>query len=824
MIHLITPHSLERTGIPLRINSMSLDMKERESTASLTLDDREGISNKQITGMWFYDDEDPGAGMVWRARSLSESLHTKTPVVQLEHIISTLKDTIIFDEVTPATITGDKNAKTVSAKAAINYILNRQETKDWKLYSFDPSYEEISQGYSFEGDTLYDALVTVCSTLEGCWWQYDTNHYPFRLYILNHTTMPWADTMLRAGRNMRTISVTTDKSGMYTRFWPVGKDDLHLTSSPNYKNDYILSSKASTYGVIDHTETDATLETASDLAAFARARLRKHSAPVVKIEVEGLELQKATMTPEDKIVLGGLCEIVIGETGKKYEEKIIGKSYPDKMNTPEIVKITLSNQQDDVAKIIAQEKKKTAKGSRVQARQSKQTREILYNTVKEVRVDGPTGNNYKLQYKLVKDVDWQDAGTFSRAVTSWVVSAADGTITVTAKPQNQPKDIKVRAGTATRSGKTYTGQIQYSGDNGKNWADAGARYSVDASAIYKNGWAAARGSVDEKTYTYNGKQYAYFPTASVAAADRLSWIYVAKPSATVDGGIDDNNRLRYYVTSGQNTAYIRYGSAVGYVVAEVQHNQYSNGWGAARSSVTGKTYTYNGVVYEYFPTESVAAANRLDWIYVAKPSATVDGGIDDNNRQRYYVTSGNNTAYIRFGSQNGNVVAQIDHNKYDTGWGEALDAITGRTYTYGGKTYEYNPTSGVASADRLDWFYVAKPNATPGSRTINDNNRLRYILTTTNGYARIHYSSTGGAVVAEQELPKPSASNILMYPNGVSEIIRSTSAPSDSTALSSLATILKQAYRNDGGTGQYVRWKATIDGGTGAKWFYVNMG
>ena len=485
MIHLITPHSMERTGIPLRINSMSLDLKERESTASLTLDDREGISNKQITGMWFYDDEDPGAGMVWRARSLSESLHTKTPVIQLEHIISTLKDTIIFDEVTPATITGDKNAKTVSAKAAINYILNRQETKDWKLYSFDPSYEEISQGYSFEGDTLYDALVTVCSTLEGCWWQYDTNHYPFRLYILNHTTMPWADTMLRAGRNMRTISVTTDKSGMYTRFWPVGKDDLHLTSSPNYKNDYILSSKASTYGVIDHTETDSTLETVSDLAAFARARLRKHSAPVVKIEVEGLELQKATMTPEDKIVLGGLCEIVIGETGTKYEEKIIGKSYPDKMNTPEIVKITLSNQQDDVAKIIAQEKKKTAKGSRVQARQSKQTREILYNTVKEIRIDGPTGNNYKLQYKLVKDVDWQDAGTFSRAVTSWGVTTSGDAVKVTAKPQDQYKLVNLRAAGGALSGGTYSGYIQYSADGGKNWANTNVKYTVDALAIMR---------------------------------------------------------------------------------------------------------------------------------------------------------------------------------------------------------------------------------------------------------------------------------------------------------------------------------------------------
>ena len=686
MIHMINPHSMDKTGIPLRITGMSLDMKERESTASLTLDDREGISNKQITGMWFYDDQDPGAGMVWRARSMTESLHTKTPVVQLEHIICTLKDTILFDEVTPATITGNKNATTVSAKQAMQYILDKQETKDWKLYSFDPSYDDVSQGYSFEGDTLYDALVTVSSTLEGCWWQFDTKHYPFRLYILNHTTLPWTDTMLRAGRNLRTISVTTDKSGMYTRFWPVGKDDLHLTSSKKYKNDYILSSKANTYGVIDHTETDASIETASDLAAFARARLRKHHTPVVKIEVEGLELADATMTPEDRIILGGLCEIVIGETGQKYTEKIIEKSYPDKMNTPELVKITLSNKQDDVAKIIAQEKKKQAKSSRVQARQSKQTREILYNTVKEVKVDGPDKNNkYKLQFKLVKDVDWQDGETFSRAVTGWGVSAAGGTITVTAKPQGQSKKVQVKAGTASRSGSVFTAPIQMSED-GKTWKDTGAApLTVNASDLYKDGW---RDAYQKVVWPEEGT---------------TMWLTIKAPAAY--GARPDQQSVDYRVAVDDSYAYIKMGAG-NLVMARTTNSAYGHGWAAA----------YGRVVWPS-PATGVSMTVKAPAGYGSTP---------DQQSVDYRVTVDDNYAYIKLGAGD-DTMARVKNSAYGHGWDAAKAKVKW-------------PSSGTTQTMTVK--APASYGSTPQQQSVD------YCVTCDASYAYIRMGTTQGEVMA----------------------------------------------------------------------------
>ena len=61
--------------------------------------------------------------------------------------------------------------------------------------------------------------------------------------------------------------------------------------------------------------------------------------------------------------------------------------------------------------------------------------------IKEVRISDPTSNTYKLQYKQFNQKTWQDAGSFSRAVSSWSVAGANGKITVTASPQSQSKEV-----------------------------------------------------------------------------------------------------------------------------------------------------------------------------------------------------------------------------------------------------------------------------------------------------------------------------------------------------------------------------------------------
>ena len=117
---LLDGHSLTaKTAVP--IVRMGLQLKERESTATMTPACMDGIGFNS----WMRDDRDPGSGIVWRVRSIQHTYNTDTPQVQLEHVISVLKDKIMFGEITAATITGTTGATTCTAKQAIQYIIGQ---------------------------------------------------------------------------------------------------------------------------------------------------------------------------------------------------------------------------------------------------------------------------------------------------------------------------------------------------------------------------------------------------------------------------------------------------------------------------------------------------------------------------------------------------------------------------------------------------------------------------------------------------------------------------------------------------------------------------
>lgn len=73
----------------------------------------------------------------------------------------------------------------------------------------------------------------------------------------------------------------------------------------------------------------------------------------------------------------------------------------------------------------------------------------ISDPLKEVKIDGPTNNEYKLQYKKFSQSQWQDAGTFSRAVASWTLGWSGGIFSAKANPQNQIASTTITQGTAS---------------------------------------------------------------------------------------------------------------------------------------------------------------------------------------------------------------------------------------------------------------------------------------------------------------------------------------------------------------------------------------
>lgn len=354
---LLSGHSMT-TARRIMPERMSMALTERGSTAEMVPDSMDGIG----VGSWFLDNTNPGKGIVWRVRSIETAFLTRTPRIELEHVIHTLKDRILFGEVTPATITGIEGAETCSALQAVQYILARQS--DWVLGAF--GYSDANP-YKFDGNSLYDALETVTKSLKNAWWSYDLTSYPFRLNI---TPRP-ADVVceLRAGRNLESVTRRIDKSNLYTRFYPIGKDDLHIPGNFVSRNENI-------YGVIEHVEVNQGLETEAELIRWANQRLDVHAQPLDNIEINGLELADATGEPLDRLSLGRVCRVPLPEYGTTITEKITQLRYTDKIHEPEVVTITLANEQEDIEKVIADAIKEGAGpsggGGRAAARQDKE--------------------------------------------------------------------------------------------------------------------------------------------------------------------------------------------------------------------------------------------------------------------------------------------------------------------------------------------------------------------------------------------------------------------------------------------------------------------
>jgi len=325
--------------------TFQLQLGEKDSQATLTV----GPDAPAVEiGSWMQDDTEPGKGIVWRVKSINTDYKTQTRTIGLEHIIQTLSDTVIPEEVTGEDISGSTY---VSCVHAIRFVLTLQNI--WTLGGCD---YDLSAPYEFDGDTLMDALETISGTLADCRWEYNLTSLPFKLYIRKAAT--GTDSELRAGRNLSTITKSVDKSRMYTRLYPIGNDDLRL-SGPGY-----VEKNTKQYGVICKVETNQACQTEYQLGMWAEDRLRRHCEPTVSITVTGLDLSRETGEPLDRLQIGRICRVPMPELGTTIAEKITRLQWKDKIQDPEGVTVTLANNRADVATLYKESSSSSSSNSK----------------------------------------------------------------------------------------------------------------------------------------------------------------------------------------------------------------------------------------------------------------------------------------------------------------------------------------------------------------------------------------------------------------------------------------------------------------------------
>ena len=350
-----------------RAERFALNLSERQSTATITIGpDAFTVS----VGDWLRDEDEPGAGIVWRIRSIDTDYATNTRTLQCEHMIQSLRDRIMFGTVTPGDMAGKKGAATCTAAQAITYIL--KQTPDWTVGTVGFSK---SAPYNFNGDDLLSALETVSSSLLSAWWSYDFSSYPFKLSIRPQSTEVACE--MRMDRNIRTLKRTVDRSRMFTRFYPIGKNNAHISGNYVSKNENL-------YGIVSKVETDGNKSTDAELRAWAEEKLNNHAEPIVTVTISGMELSEATGEDLDRLTLGTVCQVPLPEYDTTIADRITKLSWGDKIADKTSVTITLANQVEDVATILISLKYSVGGASRAKAKKDEEDHAWVIDTTDHV--------------------------------------------------------------------------------------------------------------------------------------------------------------------------------------------------------------------------------------------------------------------------------------------------------------------------------------------------------------------------------------------------------------------------------------------------------
>lgn len=364
---LLNGHSLTVKDV-FRPERMALNLSERQSTATVTVGPEAPVI---AVDNWLQDDTEPGKGIVWRVKMIEDQVEKGTRTIQLEHVISTLRDRVLFGEIKTQNIPGG-TANGVSAENAVKFVLSKQG--DWVLGDF--AYGSVSNPYSFNGDDLFSAMETISSSLKDCIWEYDLGRYPFRLHIRKLSDAVGSE--MRMSRNITTLKTTIDRSRMYTRMYPIGKNNLHIAGEYVSRNENL-------YGVVCKVETDQSLNTEAKLRAWALERLERHCEPLVTVTVSGLDLSEATGEELDRLVIGRECRIPLPEFGGAViTERITKLSWSDKTGEPEKVTVTLANELMDVATILKQQSAGGGRGARNDALEKEEDHAWFVDTTEKV--------------------------------------------------------------------------------------------------------------------------------------------------------------------------------------------------------------------------------------------------------------------------------------------------------------------------------------------------------------------------------------------------------------------------------------------------------
>lgn len=257
------------------------------------------------------------------------------------HALGTLLDSVLFGYHELV------NRKTIDV---INYVLNKQTTKNWVLKKC-----EFTRYFSYAWENengLADALFSIPQAFDEDYvWEWNTQVYPFELSLVRPQTEVVA--RIQEGYNMQGFEIERDPNNLVNRVYPLGSGEginqINIKSVNNGIS-YVEDKKSiEKYGLVEYVWVDQRFTIPQALKDNAINMLSKWSIPKVSWSVTAADLTKLTDDPliVDKLRKGGVAMINTNDYGS-VNLRIKKEAKNDVFGAPQNLQLDLGNLKDDI--------------------------------------------------------------------------------------------------------------------------------------------------------------------------------------------------------------------------------------------------------------------------------------------------------------------------------------------------------------------------------------------------------------------------------------------------------------------------------------------
>ena len=555
---------------------MQLNLRtDGQSACTMTLaPECEDVDIGKIVQLWAPN----GDTCIMYVKSRNRDYATGIQTLTLEHVFGLLKDMIVFGEITPPDMTGTATDTTIAVEDALEYLLGQQTAEYFELYVCDFDDEE---GWKFTNSDVYSALNSIADSIENCQWEFDFSTFPWSISLVEIPSSSEVDMEMRKDRNVSSVKVNIDRSQMYTRAYPTGKNDLHI-DSVNSNVSYV-DYNTGTYGVICKVITDSTIDNPTLLKKWAQKQVKRNSVPKITVTVDGYELSQMTGESLDHFRTGLRCRVTVPDLlDDPIVERMTELSWSDCVSAPNHVTCTLANDLKTITGIIF-EQVAQSRGAGSRKANTEHDNELGKHSsaiIQDIKLEGPTNNIYYLYYQRYKSTAWTLIGDFSRAIDHWVLSWDNGTFTATAKPQDQSCWTEIGQEQISRSGTSLTIEMYARESNHPDWYYQTGyiiHYTIqhiitDWAVASPSGISGTSGGASYSNSTFVAGGYGYYCSDATAANPTVAIV--------VNGSWKD------YTTPLTSPDSQHTGAVLKAVPTAIWQTAYQVGWSAGRNSLT----------------------------------------------------------------------------------------------------------------------------------------------------------------------------------------------------------------------------------------------